>query len=112
MERTGIFNLFFIAFPPVLLEGPGEAVAIVGQTKKLSCKFFGSPRPQVQWISPPLLGARGHGPVDHQGISSLHLYDIGMHNTGTYECYAENKYGNASAKGYLTVRGTLEQIVI
>lgn len=98
-EKSNLFS----AFRPVLLDGPGDVTTVIGRDPTLACKFFGSPRPKVTWHSPTQLGNKNQE-VDPTGIFRLRLYDVDKVHEGQYECYAENKHGNASGKGSLTIR--------
>ncbi|KRX49451.1 Neuroglian [Trichinella murrelli] len=99
------FYLNILSFPAVILEGPGNREAVVGQRSVHKCRVFGSPKPKIEWRSPVLTGALyRYTPLNAEGISELVLYEVDKKHEASFECHASNKYGEASEIGSLVVR--------
>ncbi len=75
---------------------------VEGDSATIHCATFGAPRPQVYWRKNHQLVTGGRFSINTDG--TLYLSAATVADSGVYECIATNKYGNATAKGILSVK--------
>lgn len=97
------FYLNVLAEPPEIQEPPDPETRVVeGESVEIKCATFGAPRPQIFWRRNGQLVTGGRFTIRLDG--TLFLMSSTVADSGVYECIATNKYGNASAKGMLSVK--------
>lgn len=91
-----------LALPPEITEGPMDMEAVENKEVELTCKVFGAPKPQVKWVhnGKELTGGR----YSLQKDGNLHIKAVQFDDSGEYICSAKNKFGEAKASAYFTVR--------
>lgn len=68
----------------------------------MTCKVLGAPKPTIKWIlnDKELTGGR----YITMESGDLHINGVQFDDGGNYTCFAENKFGKASAKASLLVK--------
>ncbi|BFZ08562.1 hypothetical protein BsWGS_11601 [Bradybaena similaris] len=95
--------LYVQALPPVIKEKPADEMVVAeGQDVKVPCLVTGKPKPRIIWY-------KGNQQLIHERFEILPngyllIKKTEKKDTGTYKCFAENKFGEASASGKITVR--------
>ncbi|XP_017136257.1 neuroglian isoform X1 [Drosophila miranda] len=89
------------ALPPEIEEPPTALSTVDGRNVTLRCRVTGAPKPQVRWLRATNWLTGGRYIVQANG--DLQILDVTFSDAGQYTCYAENKFGNKSAEGSLTV---------
>ena len=100
-----ICEMYFVAFPPEILEEPKDTVTIEGKLALLTCRVFGAPKPLVRWIRNDQELTGGRYKVLDNG--DLEIRSVSFSDMGSYTCFAQNKFGNDSRTGKLVVKGIL-----
>lgn len=97
------FYLNVLAEPPEIQEPPANETKVVeGEPVEIKCLTFGAPRPQIVWRRNYQLVTGGRFTI--RPDATLYLSASTVADSGVYECIATNRYGNASAKGMLSVK--------
>jgi len=91
-----------LALAPDIEETPTDLATVNGQSIELTCKVFGSPKPEVKWIRDGLELTGGRYTV--ADIGNLHIRDVTFTDAGVYSCHAQNNLGVANASGTLIVK--------
>ncbi|XP_018330369.1 neuroglian [Agrilus planipennis] len=84
-----------LALAPEITEAPRDQEAVDGKDINMTCKVYGAPKPQVKWIHNGKELTGGRYSVLESG--DLHISNIQFDDSGTYTCYAENKFGKTNA---------------
>lgn len=108
------FYLNLLTFMPFAEEQPGTVEAVIGDSAKVRCKFFGSPTPAVRWWHKKK-GDEDYKEIiqngdyefvkDDKGFDVLLIRRVENHMSGEYRCDGKNKVGEATATGNLLVLG-------
>ncbi|RWS30544.1 neuronal cell adhesion molecule-like protein [Leptotrombidium deliense] len=97
------FYVNVLALPPSIIEKPEPVTkAVVTSTTILKCRVFGAPKPEVKWLRNgiELTGGRYH--ILDEG--DLQISNVLVTDDGEYVCNAQNKFGDAIARGELEVK--------
>ena len=78
-----------------------------GDTAKLTCSFYGTPEPTVQWYkdSVPIASSVRCTIRKESGTHTLVITDCVLEDSGCYKCEAVNEDGKAETQAQLTVEG-------
>uniref|UniRef100_A0A6P7F591 Neuroglian-like n=1 Tax=Diabrotica virgifera virgifera TaxID=50390 RepID=A0A6P7F591_DIAVI len=90
---------------PEIIEAPKEVKAVEKQSLMLSCKTFGVPKPTIRWFRDGIELTGGNFQIQANG--TLLIKDVHFEDSGSYSCYAANKFGNASAISQVQVKGRI-----
>lgn len=77
--------------------------AVDNQNINITCRVLGAPKPIIKWIrnGKELTGGRY---TTHEN-GNLQISILQFDDRGDYMCFAENKFGNASASAKLDIKG-------
>ncbi|KAL4660670.1 immunoglobulin superfamily DCC subclass member 4-like [Arapaima gigas] len=88
--------------PPVILQPPETVSLSRGNTARFVCNSSGDPSPVLRWLQNGT-PVRSSGRVKTQGAGILLINQLGMADTGYYQCVATNSLGTACATAKLSV---------
>ncbi|XP_008200376.1 neuroglian isoform X4 [Tribolium castaneum] len=91
-----------LSLAPEILEAPTDTQAVDGQNVTMICKVLGAPKPSIKWSLNERELTGGRYIVQPNG--DLIIRNVQFDDRGNYTCFAENKFGNASAKAALLVK--------
>ncbi|MGH0174321.1 UNVERIFIED_CONTAM: hypothetical protein FKN15_068051 [Acipenser sinensis] len=88
--------------PPVITQLPETISRTRASTGRFVCKASGEPAPAITWMKngQPI---HSNGRVKIQSSGSLVINQIGVEDSGYYQCIAENNLGTACATARLSV---------
>lgn len=69
----------------------------------MTCRVVGAPKPTIKWTLNDKKRLTG-GKYSLNENGDLTITDVQFDDRGTYECYAENKFGNTKAEAKLIVK--------
>ncbi|RZB77529.1 neuroglian, partial [Asbolus verrucosus] len=91
-----------LSLPPEIIEAPQNTQAVDGRNVTMICKVLGAPKPSVKWSLNDRELTGGKYSVQENG--DLHISNVQFNDRGNYTCFAENRFGKASAKASLLVK--------
>ena len=101
----GIFFAIFVlaTAAPTFSQRSDTVSAIVGTDITLRCIATGQPEPLYEWMRDGRVVQSRNRLTVHAG--SLTITSVSLHDTGRYDCVAENVVGRASKSIFLQVQG-------
>lgn len=91
-----------LALAPEITDPPTDQEAVNGKAVNMTCRVFGAPAPKVKWSRNGKELTGGRYTVLKEG--DLNINNVQFDDTGSYTCYAVNKFGNANASANFIVR--------
>ncbi|KRT82369.1 Immunoglobulin [Oryctes borbonicus] len=91
-----------LALAPEITQAPKDQEAVNGRAVNMTCRVFGAPAPIVKWSRNGKELTGGRYMVMENG--DLSIRNVQFDDTGTYTCYAENKFGTANESAKFVVR--------
>ncbi|KAI5710224.1 hypothetical protein M8J75_006855 [Diaphorina citri] len=91
-----------LAHAPEITEAPKDEYTVDGKTVVLTCRVFGAPKPEVNWIHNQKELTGGRYTILETG--DLKITEVAFADSGEYTCFARNKLGTAQGSGSLTVK--------
>ncbi|XP_011881150.1 PREDICTED: neuroglian isoform X2 [Vollenhovia emeryi] len=91
-----------LALHPEITQPPMNFSTVDGKTVRITCRVFGAPTPEVKWVrnGQELTGGR----YKILNIGDLEIENVIFLDSGTYACYASNKFGEVNASATLDVK--------
>ncbi|PRD35153.1 UNVERIFIED_CONTAM: Pxn [Trichonephila clavipes] len=92
---------------PVIVMGPSNTTAMMGDIVVFTCDTTGDPQPQVTWQrNGRNIHINGHSSYKILDSGSLQLDSVGPADYGLYHCLAKNEKGVVSSEtAHLQVEG-------
>ncbi|XP_072402219.1 neuroglian-like isoform X2 [Diabrotica undecimpunctata] len=87
---------------PEIIEAPKDTKSVEKQNVRLPCKTFGSSKPTIRWFRDGIELTKGNFQIQPNG--TLLIKDVHFEDSGSYTCYAANKFGNTSAVSQVEVK--------
>ena len=96
----------FFPVPPEFLDVPQNEYARIGTSVTFPCAVYSIPSSTVTWkrrgddVTPATRPDQSHMTIDHQGLT---VADVNEEDSGMYQCFASNPWGNIQATAQLVV---------